>query len=39
MFTSAIMEDVKLFCQVCMEFWSNSSDCIARLGADTKGHI
>ncbi len=34
MSTSAIMEDVKLLCQVCTEFWSNSSDCMATLGAN-----
>ncbi len=24
----------KLFCQVGMEFWSNPSDCMARLGTN-----
>ncbi len=32
---SSLLEDVKLFCQVCTEFWSNSSDCTAKLGANT----
>ncbi len=38
MSTSALMEDVNLFCQVCTEFWSNSSDCTARLGANMTEH-
>ncbi len=36
--TSAIMEDMKLFCQVWMEFWSNSNDSMANLGTDTTEH-
>ncbi len=32
------MEDVKLFCQVSTEFWSNSSDCMATLGTNTTEH-
>ncbi len=31
---SAIVEGVTLLCQVCMEFQSNSSDCIARVGVN-----
>ncbi len=34
MSTSAIKEDVKLYCQACTEFGLNSSDCTARLGTE-----
>ncbi len=35
---SATVEDMKLFCKVFTEFWSNFSDCMARLGANMKEH-
>ncbi len=35
---SAIVEDVKLFCQVCTEFWSNSSGCTGRLCTNMTKH-
>ncbi len=35
MSTFAIMEDMKLFCQVCTEFWPNSNDYTDRLGINT----
>ncbi len=35
----AIVEDVRSFCQVCTEFWSNSADCTAKLGVNTTEHM
>ncbi len=35
---SAIVEDVKSCCQVCIEFLSNSIDSTARFGANTTEH-
>ncbi len=35
---SKIYLNVKLFCQVYMEFWTNSNDSKARLSANTTQH-
>ncbi len=32
MSTSAIIEDMKLFCQACTELWSNSNDLYSQFG-------